>query len=67
MWCNIFNTTQKTHLGIKQRALSIRSVCAPGIVPGCEHVKMTMCRQDYPATSCAPIEKMNWFQLARLL
>ena len=67
MWYNIFNTMQKTHLGIKQRALSIRSVCAPGIVPGCEQVKMTLCRQDYPATSCAPIEKMNWFQLVRLL
>ena len=63
MWYNIFNTTQKTHLGIKQRALSIRSVCAPGIVPGCEQV----ITQDYPATSCAPIEKMNWFQIARLL
>ena len=31
------------HLGIKQRVLSIRSVCVPGIVPGCRQVKMTFC------------------------
>ena len=55
------------HLGIKQRVLSIRSVCVPGIVPGCRQVKMTFCRQDYPATSCTPTEKMNWYQLTRLL
>ena len=68
MWYNIFIRCKTLrHLGIKQRVLSIRSVCVPGIVPGCRQVKMTFCRQDYPATSCTPTKKMNWYQLTRLL
>lgn len=56
-----------THLGIWQQVLSIRSVRIPGTVPGCEQAKMSTCCQDYPATPCAPAEKINPYHLACLV
>ena len=69
MWYNILNTMQNTPAPWNKATSSEYSerFWVPGIVPGCRQVKMTFCRQDYPATSCTPIEKMNWYQLTRLL